>query len=103
SINQTGLERAALMCCQIITILLASAAVRLSGKGTDLVDGLHALRLPSLFVHSLDQTLELLGGVRRPGDGGAGAGGGGGVGRRGWRRGAGRRRWSGARPRGAIT
>jgi Cobalt transport protein len=80
SINQTGLERAALMCCQIITVLLASAAVRLSGKGTDLVDGLQALRLPTLFVHSLDQTLELLGGVRRPGGGDGGGGGGGGVG-----------------------
>ena len=35
--------------------------------GSDLVIGLHAFRLPTLFVHSLDQTLKLLGGVERPG------------------------------------
>src|SRR6266436_4030467 len=65
SLTLTGVEHAGLMCLQIITVLLASTLVRLTGTGSDLVDGLHAFRLPSLFVYSLDQTLELLGGVPR--------------------------------------
>lgn len=81
SINMTGVEHAALMCIQIVTVVLASAVVRLTGSGNDLVEGLHAFRLPPLFVHSLDQTLELLGGVRRSG-GGGGKGGGSGSGGR---------------------
>jgi energy-coupling factor transporter transmembrane protein EcfT len=77
SINITGVEHAALMCIQIVTVVLASALVRLTGSGNDLVEGLHAFRLPPLFVHSLDQTLELLGSVRRSGGGGGKGGGGG--------------------------
>jgi hypothetical protein len=103
SINLTGLQHAALMCLQIITVLLASAAVRLTGKATDLVDGLRAFRLPPLFVHSLDQVLELLGGMRRPGGGdGAGGGGGGGGGRGGGGRG-GRGEAEHARPLGFFA
>jgi hypothetical protein len=64
-INLSGLEVAGLMCLQILTVLLASAIVRLTGTGRDLVDGLHTLRLPPLFVHALDRTLELLAGTRR--------------------------------------
>jgi hypothetical protein len=52
------------MCLQILTVLLASAVVRLTGSGRDLVEGLHAFRLPPLFVHALDHTLALLGGTR---------------------------------------
>src|SRR6516165_6064248 len=74
SVNLTGLEHAGLMCLQIIAVLLASAVVRLTGTGRDLVEGLQAFRLPPLFVYSLDHTLELLGGVRRPGGRGAGQG-----------------------------
>jgi hypothetical protein len=48
------------MCLQIITVLLASTLVRSTGTGRDLVEGLHAFRLPPLFVHALDRTLELL-------------------------------------------
>lgn len=59
-INVSGLEQAALMCLQIITMLLASTLVRSTGTGRDLVEGLHAFRLPPLFVHALDRTLELL-------------------------------------------
>jgi hypothetical protein len=69
-INLSGLEQASLMCLQIATVLLASAVVRLTGTGRDLVDGLHAFRLPPLFVHALDRTLELLG--TRGGGGGRG-------------------------------
>jgi hypothetical protein len=64
-LNLTGFERAALMCLQILTVLLASTAIRLTGSGNDLVDGLRALRLPDLFVYSLDHTLELIGGTKR--------------------------------------
>jgi hypothetical protein len=64
SLNLTGVEHAGLMCVQIITVLLASSVVRLTGAGSDLVDGLRVFRLPSLFVYSLDQTLEILGGTR---------------------------------------
>ncbi len=64
-LHLTGLERAALMCFQILTLLLASTVVRLTGSGRDLVDGLRALRLPDLFVYSLDHTLELLGGAKK--------------------------------------
>jgi hypothetical protein len=71
SINLTGLDRAGLMCFQIIAVVLASALVRLTGTGRDLVDGLHFFRLPPLFVYSLDRTLELLaGGRQEPGSGG---------------------------------
>src|SRR5262249_48908383 len=59
-INLSGLEVAALMCLQIVTILLASSLVRSTGTGRDLVEGLHAFRLPPLFVLALDRTLELL-------------------------------------------
>ena len=65
SINLTGVERAALMCLQIITLLLASSVVRLTGTGRDLVEGLEAFRLPRIFVYSLDRTLDILGGARR--------------------------------------
>lgn len=68
SINLTGLEQSGLMCVQIITLLLASSVVRLTGTGRDLVEGLEAFHLPRLFVYSLDRTFELLGGGRR-GDG----------------------------------
>ncbi len=61
--NVTGLDRAAVMCLQILTVLLASAMVRLTGRGGDLVHGLQELRLPGLFVHSLDRTLSLLSGA----------------------------------------
>ena len=70
SINVTGLEHAGLMCFQIIAVVLASALVRLTGTGRDLVDGLHFFRLPPLFVYSLDRTLELLSGGQEPRSGG---------------------------------
>jgi hypothetical protein len=66
-VNLGGLARAGLMCLQIVTVILASAVVRLSGSGRDLVDGLRTLGLPKLFVYSLDQTLEEFGSLRRPG------------------------------------
>ena len=68
-LHMTGLERAALMCLQILTVLLTSTVVRVTGSGSDLVDGLRALRLPRLFVYSLDHTLELLGGGKKSGRG----------------------------------
>jgi hypothetical protein len=68
-IDLSGLEQAGLMCLQIVTVLLASAVVRLTGTGRDLVNGLHAFRLPPLFVHALDRTLELLAGTRGGGGG----------------------------------
>jgi hypothetical protein len=76
-LNFNGLERAVLMCLQIITLLLASILIRLTGSGTDLADGLRAFGLPNLFVYSLDYTLELVGGVQRSGRRGDGRGHGG--------------------------
>ncbi len=76
-LNFNGVERAVLMCLQIITLLLASILIRLTGSGTDLADGLRAFGLPNLFVYSLDYTLELLGGVQRSGRRGDGRGHGG--------------------------
>jgi hypothetical protein len=78
SINLTGLQQAGLMCLQILTVLLTSTVVRATGGGRDLVDGLKAFRLPDLFVHSLDQTVDTFVGARRPGHrraGGARSGG----------------------------
>jgi hypothetical protein len=75
SVNLDGLEQAALMCLQILTVLLATSVVRLTGTGRDLVEGLRAFRLPPLFVHALDRTLELIGAGTR-GGGGRGRGGG---------------------------
>ena len=66
-INLTGLQKAGLMCLQILTVLFTSTAVRATGRGRDLVDGLKAFRLPALFVHALDQTLDVFVGARRPG------------------------------------
>src|SRR5439155_11482443 len=79
-LNLSGLAAAALLCLQIATVILVSASVRLTGSGTDLVDGLRAFGLPTLFVHSIDHTLALLGGPRRRGarsGSGSGVGGGG--------------------------
>jgi hypothetical protein len=64
-LNLSGLERAVLMCFQILTLVLASMVVRSTGSGDDLAAGLRAFNLPSLFVYSLDYTLELLGGAQR--------------------------------------
>ena len=66
-INVTGLERAGMMCLQILTVLLTSTVVRATGGGRDLVDGLKAFHLPDLFVHALDQTLESFVGARGAG------------------------------------
>jgi len=68
-LNITGLDQAALMCLQILTLLLTSTVVRVTGSGSDLVDGLRALRLPDLFVYSLDHTLGLFGGAEKSGRG----------------------------------
>jgi len=78
-VNLGGLALAALMCLQILTVLLASAVVRLTGPGTDLVVGLRFLGLPKLFVYPLDLVLAHLGSARCP----RARGGGGGLGRRG--------------------
>jgi len=67
SLNLTGLQQAGLMCLQIVTVLLTSTVVRSTGGGRDLVEGLQAFRLPDLFVHALDQTLDTFSGGRRPG------------------------------------
>ena len=70
ALHLSGLGQAVLMCLQILTVVLASAVVRLTGSGTDLVDGLRTIGLPALFVHSFDLTLDLLGGDCRPGSSG---------------------------------
>jgi hypothetical protein len=75
SINLSGLGQAALMCLQITTVLLATTVVRVTGTSRDLVEGLHAFRLPPLFIHALDRTLDLVGAGTR-GSGGSGRGGG---------------------------
>jgi hypothetical protein len=67
--NLNGLDRAFLMCLQILTLLLASMVVRLTGSGEDLTKGLRVFGLPDLFVYSLDRTLELVGGAQRSGRG----------------------------------
>jgi hypothetical protein len=65
AINVGGLKVAALMCLQILTVVLVSAVVRLTSRGTDLADGLARLGLPKLFVHAFDHTLSLLAGRPR--------------------------------------
>jgi hypothetical protein len=67
SVNLGGLSLAAVMCVQIVTVILASAVVRVTGLGDDFATGLRALRMPSLFVHSLDHVLGEVGGLRRGG------------------------------------
>src|SRR3954462_12173510 len=69
ALNLTGLKTAVLMCLQIMTVILVSAVVRLTGSGTDLVDGLRGFGFPKLFVYSIDYTLALLGGLRKKGTG----------------------------------
>jgi hypothetical protein len=77
-LNVSGITVAGLMCLQIWTVVLASAVVRLTSRGTDLADGLARLGLPRLFVHALDHTFGLLAGLSQPGhgEGSRGAGGG---------------------------
>src|SRR3954469_24559375 len=75
ALNVTGAKTAALMCLQIMTVILVSAVVRLTGSGTDLVDGLRGFGFPKLFVYSIDYTLALLGGLRKKGMGTGGGGG----------------------------
>jgi len=75
-LNVTGAKTAALMCLQIMTVILVSAVVRLTGSGTDLVDGMRGFGFPKLFVYSIDYTLALLGGLRKKGTGGGGGRGG---------------------------
>jgi uncharacterized membrane protein YgcG len=85
ALNLTGLETALMMCLQIVTIVMVSAAVRLTGSPTDLVEGLRRFHLPRLLVYSIDTTLALIGGMHRRGmrgGGGGGSGGGMGMGRR---------------------
>lgn len=77
SFNLSGLELAGMMCLQLMTVILVSAVVRLSGAGTDFIDGLRGFGLPKLFVYSIDFTLGLLGGLHRRGAGGGGGMGGG--------------------------
>ncbi len=91
-LNLTGLETALLMCLQIMTLVLVSAVVRMTGRPNDLVEGLRGFGLPRLLVHSIDTTLALMGGIERRGMGGGrrGGGGGGGGGGRGRGRGEGR-------------
>ena len=76
ALNVTGAKTAALMCLQIMTVILVSAVVRLTGSGTDLVDGMRGFGFPKLFVYSIDYTLALLGGLRKKGTGGGGGRGG---------------------------
>src|ERR1051326_273866 len=64
--NVGGLAVAGFMCVQILTVVLVSAVVRLTSKGTDLADGLAQLGLPKLFVHAFDHTLGLLAGSPQP-------------------------------------
>ncbi|HEV3166451.1 MAG TPA: hypothetical protein VGZ22_20675, partial [Isosphaeraceae bacterium] len=64
----TGLGMGAVMCGQILTVILASAVVRLSCSEAELVDALLRLRSPRLLLYSMDNTLALLSGLR--GDGG---------------------------------
>lgn len=68
-LNISGIIEAGLMSLQILTVVLASAVVRLTSRGTDLADGLALLGLPNLFVHSLDHTFGLLAGLSQPGHG----------------------------------
>ena len=79
--NLTGAATAALMCGQILIVILASAVVRMTGAETDLVDGLRQFRCPPLLVYSIDHTLAMLGGFGRGRGRGRGNGGGGGRGR----------------------
>jgi uncharacterized membrane protein YgcG len=71
-LNLSGLEQSSLMCLQILTLIIVSAVVQLSGSGHDLVDGLRGFGLPRLFVYSVDTTLAMLGGLRRRAAGGGG-------------------------------
>ena len=80
-VNLSGFETAGLMCLQILTVVMVSAVVRLTGSSADLVEGLRKFRLPHLLALSIDTTLALIGGVSRRGMGGGGSGGGGGGGR----------------------
>lgn len=68
-INVGGLAIAGLMCLQIATVVLTSAVVRLTSRGTDLADGLARLGLPRLFVHAFDHTLGMVAGLPQRGQG----------------------------------
>lgn len=64
-LNLTGFGTAAILSGQILTVVLASAVVRLSGPESDLVEALQKLRCPRLLGYSIDNTLALVGGIDR--------------------------------------
>ena len=56
-----GLLNGTLMSLQVATLISTSLYVQSSGSPSDLVDGLRTLRLPKLFIYSLNNTLALVG------------------------------------------
>ena len=61
-VNIGGIAIALIMCLQILTVLLASSILRVTGSGADLVIGLRCLGFPRLFVYSLIAIQEQLDG-----------------------------------------
>lgn len=60
-----GLLNGTLMSLQVATLISTSLYVQSSGSPNDLVDGLRTLRLPKLFIYSLNNTLALVGKLER--------------------------------------
>ena len=60
-----GLLNGTLMSLQVATLISTSLYVQSSGSPSDLVDGLRTLRLPKLFIYSLNNTLALVGKLER--------------------------------------
>lgn len=76
-INQTGLSFGLLMSMRLLTIVIVSMTVQLSGRPGEFVEGLRAIKIPTVAALTIDSTLALLGpgGSRKPGQG-TGMGGG---------------------------
>ena len=80
-LNLTGLILGILMSLRVLTVVIASMIVQLSGAPGELVQGLRAIKIPIVAAMTIDNTLKLLGSnaTRHP-SGGSGTGRGGGKG-----------------------
>ena len=86
AINLTGLILGVVMSLRVLTVVIASMLIQLSGPPGEIVQGLRAIKIPLVAAMTIDSTLKLIGSndTRRLGHGGGmgrGGGKGGGHGR----------------------
>lgn len=75
AVDLTGMRQGALMCAQILLVVVTTHVVRTVGDERSFINGLRSLRVAPLLAYSLDTTLALLdGSLKKSGGGGMGRG-----------------------------